>query len=159
MKRKTQAMYRRIAEAIKEKAVFSIKEDNESGFKTIAELITSYLLRQYEIGDGLRLFSVLLPIVKRSFYSAIEFLELEGIPVYKYAPEGKRNLEYISIKGDYRKAQTRDTDRRKHQVKTKVDKIIGHLTISNPAVLLEFKQKLLEGNVYDPTKAEVRITD
>jgi len=144
-KQKRQPMYLIIAEAIKEKGIFSITIENESGFKTIVEIVTFYLLRDYSERDRLNLFGGLLPQVKRSFNAAIEHLEENGIPVYKYAEKGKRNLEFITVRKSYRKAQKRDTARGVLQVKTKMEKTVKHIKLANPTALPEFKQKLLGG--------------
>jgi len=144
-KKKQLPMYIIIVEAIKENETFSIKRDNESGFKTIAEMVTFYLLRNYSECDRLKLFSGLLPQVKRSFPKAMEYLETNGIPIYKYTQEGKRNLEFITTKSKYRKAQDRDTTRGANQTKAKIIKFVKHVKKVNPNALPQIKQKLLKG--------------
>jgi len=140
------ALYLSIAEAIETEKVFDLTKDNEDEFKTIPEMVTSYLLKGYSNRDRLRLFSGLLPKVKRSFSKALEYLESQqGIPIYKYAPKGKRNLEFITVKKSYRKAQPRDTKRGVNQVEVRIVKFVNHLKSANPIALPQAKQKLLAG--------------
>jgi len=145
-RKKGQALYLVIAKVIETEKVFDLTKDNKDEFKSISEMVTSCILKECSNRDKLRLFSGLLPRVKRSFSKALDYLETQReIPVYKYAPKGKRNLEYVTTKKNYRKAGSRDTKRGVKQVETKIVKFVTHLELANPIALPQAKQKLLEG--------------
>lgn len=144
-RKRKESMTKIVADMIKEAKVFSLLEDNKFGFKTIAEVITNYyLLRNCSERDRLLLFNGLLPRIKSALPRAIEHLEnIEGIPIRKWSPSGKRNLEVVTILSSYRKAKKRDSQRTLRQIVGIIRKKEKHLKLSDPAMLPQAKRALL----------------
>lgn len=134
-KRKKESVLSRVVKAFHEKTRFYLDEDNEQGFKLVAEQITWYLLKDYSEREKLLRFNGLLIQVKNILSAALRYIEdVEGIAVRRDCPKGKKNLRGITLNG-YRHSKERDTKRTKRQIRTFVSTKVKHLNLSDPKAI------------------------
>ena len=115
-KKRKKGFYKIVAEAIVSGAPFDVS-DNGGGWTKVQELITLYMLRDLNEADKFRVWSGYLARVQGIFDIAVKYINddpeglFEGKHVYKSIPEGKKNIQFLSIKTGYRESVEKNTDR------------------------------------------------
>jgi hypothetical protein len=111
-KKKQKGFYVTVAESMMEGAPFDVSR-NGGGWKKVQELLCLYMLRELSDADRHRIWNEYLARVEGVFWCAIKHINdnIDGKHVHLYKPDGKRNIEFLSIKTGYRKAKERNVDR------------------------------------------------
>lgn len=113
MRNKKKGFYHIVVKAILEGSPFDTSRENDGGCKTIEELITMYILKDYSEADKCKMFNDYLSRVKGVFNHAVNYIneKVDGMHVHIFRPDGQRNNVFLSIQIDYRDAKSRNVDR------------------------------------------------
>ena len=146
-KQKKEFMVNAVINALQEKTTFDLSDikSNPEKFTTIHEMILWYLLRNESSSRRMKKFVKDLPKYANAFYPALNKLEDAEIEHYHFIPKGERNIQFVTLDKNYRKAQRRDTKRGKDNIKVRVIKLHQHLKLNNPKELPPGSVNALEG--------------
>lgn len=142
-KKKRVVWYRLVADAIESQKTFSVV-DSVHGAQYIYEEIAHHLLNGCGETAKCKSFNYYCRKVKFAFDRAVNYLESEGIPVYKHNP-AKRILYVTIVK--LPTAKQDDYDRTARRVKNTVVAAKSHIQVAFPCLedrFVKSAQKLLE---------------
>ena len=143
-KKKRKIWYKIVAAAIESQRIFSVV-DSKHGSKYIYQEIAHYLLEGCDETAKCKSFNYYCRKVKGGFDHAINYLEREGIPVFKHRPS--KRILYVTV-DDKLMARQDDYDRVAKHVKQTVTAAKTHVQIACPRLENRFNkttQKLLVG--------------
>lgn len=141
-KKKRITIKSRMADAIIEGGTFDLKDDG-GGWKTVAELLANYMLRELSERDRfMYLTNGFLVKTKHNFESAIQEVEARGYTVYKHLPAGKRGLEFITVNRIHREADRCEMERIGRRVEGVVKHSVNRVQSKFPDKALGMRRKI-----------------